>query len=83
MIKNIYVLRDKLTGYLAPMVDDNDNIAKRNVAHALQLDSTLTVHSKLTDFSLCRIGEYNTDTGVIIPISPEVVCEITELVVKE
>lgn len=83
MIKNLYVIRDKLTGYMNPAPDDNDLVAMRAVKHAMQADIWNNLNAKPTDFTLNHIGEYDTETGVITPCPVRVVCEVSDLVEKE
>ena len=83
MIKNIYAIRDKLTGYMNPAPEDNDLVAMRAVSHVIKSDILNTINAKPSDFTLNCIGEYNTETGVITPCPVRVVCEVSNLVEKE
>lgn len=79
MLYNVYSVRDVHTGFLSPTYEVNDNAAKRNFAHAVnQPDSLLYSHAK--DYSLYFVGQYDTDTGNLVPASPvRVVCEASSL----
>lgn len=73
MIASIYAIRDKLTGYLTPTFDANDQVAMRNFAHAVQNTDTL-LHTHAADYDLYCLGTFDTETGTIMPINPQVVC---------
>lgn len=57
---NIYAIRDEKTGFLSPTLDGSDEQAMRNFEHAIQT-STGLLKSHKKDFSLYRIGRYDTD----------------------
>lgn len=65
MIMKIYAIRDFLTGFLSPMIEQNDQVAIRNWIYAVNNaeQSQFFIHPQ--DYCLYRIGEYNTETGVI------------------
>ena len=62
----IYVIRDQRTSFLTPTVDMNDASALRNFEHAVQ-DKNSLFFSHVEDYSLYRIGTYDSDTGSIDP----------------
>uniref|UniRef100_A0AAU8AWJ1 Nonstructural protein n=2 Tax=unclassified Microvirus TaxID=338099 RepID=A0AAU8AWJ1_9VIRU len=74
MILGIYSIRDKKTGYLTPTVDQNDAAAKRNFEHAMMQESNL-LFSHPEDYALYRIGDFNSDTGFIVPRDPELIID--------
>ena len=80
MKKNLYAIRDKLTGYMNPAPEESDQVAIRAVAHAVQSDIMNSINAKPSDFTLNQIGEYDTETGVITPCPVRVACEISELI---
>ena len=68
----VYCIKDCKVGWLTPTVDSNDATAARNFVHAMKnTNSILYTHSK--DFDLWKIGEFDSDTGVISGILP---CEL-------
>lgn len=72
MIFTIYCIKDRLTGFLTPTFDQNDPSAIRNFRHALlHTDSLLNSHP--ADFDLYSLGEFNSETGVIVSCDPRVV----------
>lgn len=76
MIFNVYSIRDELSGFMTPVLEANDAIAMRSFRHAcdLQPDSSL-MSWKPTDYTLFRIATFDSESGVITPISPaELIC---------
>lgn len=67
---NVYSIRDVHTGFLNPTFEVSDAVAKRNFAHAVLAvpDSLFTSHPD--DYSLYRIGEFDTDSGSIVGFAP-------------
>lgn len=62
----MYSVRDRHTGFMTPSTDFNDNTAKRNFAKAINSDNGI-MNFDPGDFDLYRIGEFDTDKGVLIP----------------
>ena len=83
MIKNLYAIRDKYTGYMAPMTEDDDYTAMRNITHAMKSDVMCGLTAKPTDFTLIHLGTYDTETGEIQTIQNKIVCEISDLILNE
>lgn len=78
----VYSIRDARTGFLPPTVDLNDSSAMRNFAHAcMQKESLLFSH--IEDYCLCKIGEFDTETGKILHTMPEVILDGTSIQRKE
>ena len=64
MIYGIYAMRDEKVGFLAPALDATDASAMRSFADAISnRDSLPGLHP--ADFSLYRVGYYDTDSGHI------------------
>lgn len=60
----VYCIRDIKAGWLTPNVDQNDATASRNFVHAMKnVNSILYTHPK--DFDLFKIGEFDTETGIL------------------
>lgn len=58
----VYAIRDNLTGFLSPTVEQNDASAIRNFEHAMaNFNSLMYSHPK--DYDLYRIGSFDTETG--------------------
>lgn len=63
MIFGLYVIRDEKTEFMQPMVDSNTATAIRNFSVAMRKHDVM--NSFPVEFSLYRIGEYNSETGTI------------------
>lgn len=72
---NVYAIRDVHTGFLSPTFEINDAVAMRNFSHAVQQsESVLFTHA--SDYSLFRVGSFDSDTGRLMPEElPVLVCE--------
>lgn len=78
----IYVMRDDKTGYLAPTVDSTDASAIRNFQNAVAKTEGL-VHAFPQDFSLYRVGFYDTETGLIDAHEREHLADGSSFAIKE
>lgn len=64
MLYNVYAIQDAAVGFMTPTVDVNDRTAVRNFVHAMKnVNSIMNSHPQ--DFALYRIGEYDSELGVI------------------
>lgn len=81
MIYSIYAVKDRLTGFLTPSFDMNDAAAMRNFSFALHRDDLL-FSSAPGDYDLYCLGTYDSETGVIMPIDPQIVCTGSSLLSK-
>lgn len=75
MILGIYSIRDRLSGYLQPTFDLNDAVAMRNFSAAiLSPDAHLLMHTNSEDYDLYRVGQFDSDSGIISALpAPELV----------
>lgn len=69
MIFGVYAMRDIKTGFMTPSLDPNDDAAVRNFYHAVS-QSAGVLFTFPVDFSLYRIGSFDSDTGVLVPETP-------------
>lgn len=68
MIYGLYSILDHKAGFLPPQVDQNDQTASRNFAHAImQTGSVLHTHAE--DYELYKVGSFDTETGVLSVLS--------------
>lgn len=71
MIYGVYAIRDVKMGFAQPILDQNDDSAIRNFrAQCLNANVNPTLFYTPEDFSIYRIGDYNTDTAELIPMVP-------------
>lgn len=70
----IYAMRDDKVGFLAPAIDASDASAMRSFGDAISdPDGLPGLHP--ADFSLYRIGEYDTDSGHVFGLdAPSYLC---------
>lgn len=77
----LYALRDVKVGFLTPTVADSDAIATRQLQNAIRAGAGTLLDTHPEDFALYCIGTYDTASGAITPILPELVVEAVSLVV--
>lgn len=70
MIYPICAMRDEKVGFLAPTVEQNTEVAIRSFAQMCR-DAKTVVNFAPGDFVLYKIGDFDTDTGELIPCAPE------------
>lgn len=81
MMMSVYAIRDKKSGFLTPTVEMNDAVAIRNFSHAVMANPSSLFQSFSADYDFYRIGEYETDTGMITSITPiEFLCSADSVV---
>lgn len=66
MVK-IYAVRDQYTGYGQPFSCQSDAVAMRDFRVAIYGSKDILMHASPKDFDLMRLGEYDPETGTIIP----------------
>lgn len=82
MIYGLYAMRDVKTGFMSPVIEANDDAAVRNFTHTVrQSDGILFTFSQ--DFSLYRIGDFDSDSGRVAPLVPIVQLADGASVLKE
>lgn len=65
----VFSIRDDLTGFMTPTVEISVPVAVRNFEHAV-LHAGSLFDSHPGDFNLYYLGEFDTDSGVLIPCDP-------------
>lgn len=80
MTKNVYAIRDILSGFLGPVIDDNDQKAMRNFAYAVN-NSESMMYFRPKDYQLFFLGTFDIDSAKfdLRPV-PELVCEGQDMV---
>lgn len=82
MKRNVYTVRDLCVGYTGIILDDNDASAIRGFKYAIANPESMMFASP-KDFSLMKIGTFDTDTGIIEALpNPILVIEANNLVDK-
>lgn len=67
MIYPVCAMRDEKVGFLAPTVEQNLETAKRSFAHMCSAGGQAVMNFAPADFALYKIGDYDTDSGELIP----------------
>lgn len=65
----LYAIRDVKTGFMTPTIENSDEAAARNFTHSV-VNSDTILYSFAQDFSLYKIGTYDSDSALVTPISP-------------
>ena len=60
MILGIYAIYDKMTGYLVPTFQQNDEQAKRAFSYDLTSEEMTLLKANPEDFQLEKVGTYDT-----------------------
>lgn len=71
MIYGVYSMRDVKTGFMQPTLEQNDDAAARSFYHAVSTSEGI-LFTYASDFFLFKIGEFDTDSGSLIPCVPVV-----------
>lgn len=82
MVRPVYAIRDKKAGFLQPMVDQNDETARRNFAYAIQHGDSIFMAFP-DDYDLYKIGEFDSESGQMVGNLPEFICSARSFLVKE
>lgn len=77
MVYPIFSINDALVGFQSPTIMNNDAFAMR--AFKENFDDV----KNPADYSLWKIGDFDTVTGEIIPSVPAVICRATDFVKGE
>lgn len=75
MIKSVYAIKDELTGYQDPMFFRNDEEATRMFTILVNTKGSLMNESPL-DYSMWKIGGYDTEMGDIFTPTHADICLI-------
>lgn len=78
MIYGLYSVKDERTDYNAPFQARTDEEAKRNFA-AIVNDKNTTVGQFPEDYSLYKVGTFNSENGYIIGMEPELLIRAKEI----
>lgn len=75
MIYRMYAIQDSLSGFLTPVLEQNDAVAMRNFRMACESQQSSLMHFRPSDFSLYHIADFDSSSGVLSPVVPlEIVC---------
>ncbi len=74
----IYCIKDAKTGFMTPVVEQNDAAALRNFSHAVNQPESIMYDSP-NDFSLFKVSDFDTDAGILAIPSPVLVVDASEV----
>lgn len=86
MKHRVYSIRDKKLGLYQNLVFfDNDAVAIRAFGDLVTRDENSIIHAHPSDFSLCCIGEFDAEKGIVYCFDEgvTVVCDADSFGVKE
>lgn len=67
----VYAIRDRIAeNFQSVNVDINDAVARRNFSFAVNNNDNMLFSA--SDLEFYRIGEFDSHTGVIVPVTPAV-----------
>ena len=82
MIYGVYAIKDAKTAFMSCNVDYNDASAIRNFEHAVMAPDSL-MRSHPADYTLYRLGSYNTESGIIVSeVDPQQIADAASVVRK-
>lgn len=88
MILNMYSIKDAKTGFMTPVLEQNDAAALRNFAHAVNQPDSI-MHDCPNDFALFLVAKFDTDRGMIFsygdetPTLPHLIADAPEVLRNE
>lgn len=82
MIYGLYSIKDAKTGFMTPVLEQNDAAALRNFSHAVNQSDSI-MHDCPNDFSLFKVANYDTDHGVDPYSSPVLIVDASEVLRRE
>ena len=74
----MYCIKDAKTGFMTPVVEQNDAAALRNFSHAVNQPESIMYDSP-NDFSLFKVCDFDTDAGIFAIPSPTLVADASEV----
>ena len=74
----LYCIKDAKTGFMTPVVEQNDAAALRNFSHAVNQPDSL-MHDCPNDFSFYKLADFDTDAGIFAISSPILVADASEV----
>lgn len=79
MVYSLYSVQDVCVGFGAVIMQPNDAAAMRAFAHECENTESYW-HSHPADYSLWRVGSFDTVTGTVLDDTPTIVCRATDFV---
>lgn len=81
-VRNLYAIKDVKSGFSDPCTQVNDAVASRAFDGQIQgIAANLGI--PVSDFQLWRIGQFDVDSGMLIPDTPVLVLDGAAILRKE
>ena len=74
----LYSIKDAKTGFMTPVLEQNDAAALRNFSAAVNQSDSL-MHQYPNDFSLFKVANFDSDDGVDPYSSPVLISDASEV----
>lgn len=74
----LYSIKDAKTGFMTPVLEQNDASALRNFSHSVN-EAVSLMHDCPNDFSLFKVAIFDTDKGVEPLTSPILIVDASEV----
>ena len=74
----LYSIKDAKTGFMTPVLEQNDAAALRNFSHAVNQPDSL-MHDCPNDFTLFKVSDFDTDVGILAIPNPTLVADASEV----
>lgn len=78
-----YAIYDKMTGYMVPSFQQNDEQAIRAFSYDLTGEEMNLIKANPNDFQLEKVGSYDTDTGQLEGCQPVILITAGTILRKE
>lgn len=73
-VRSLYAIKDVKSGFSDPCIQVNDAVASRSFERQVpRLSDHLGIPT--SDFQLWRIGQFDVDSGMLIPDTPELLLD--------
>lgn len=83
MNKKLFAIKDLKAQYYLKLIEaDHEAVVVRSIQQDVQNEKS-PLRQFPQDFELFKLGEFNTETGELIPIQPEHVLNVISLLPKE
>lgn len=73
-----YSVQDIKTGFFPPTAASNDDHAKRTFA-TMASNKDTQMHHYPNDYRLWRVGEFDSESGILTGIEPTFVCDLHQI----
>lgn len=77
MLYQLYSIKDELVAFGPVFVSENDSTASRLLLNGFNIDNSMYA-TRPQDYTLYRIGSYETETGNIDPCTPQYVISCSD-----